>query len=56
MDLLTFLFNAMYRAAEGHPAEQRLLVAVAQAHNDRMAEINHTAPVKALRPGFSETK
>ena len=42
------LLNAMYQAAEGDSLAQRMIVAIAQGYNDRMAEINHTEPVKAL--------
>lgn len=46
--MLSFLLNLMYQTAEGRPDLQRLIVGAAQGFNDRMAEINHTEPVKAL--------
>lgn len=49
MNMLELLINALYHAAEESPLGQRMIAAAVQGYNDRMAEINRTEPVQAVR-------
>jgi hypothetical protein len=48
-NVLELLVNAMYRAADGDALAQRLIVSIAQGYNDRIAALNRTDPVQAIR-------
>ena len=56
MNVLSILLNGMYQAAEGDARAQRLIAAAAQGYNNRMAEINRTEPVRALRTVEEEAR
>ena len=56
MNILEFLFNSIYRLAEGDPSAQRMIAAAAQGYNDQMARINRTPSIPALTTANCEQR